>query len=335
LEDNEGYFDTLQATHDGLADRLAELETEHAEIVIERAGDAQLLQDAYDEIVEMRDLISKRDDEKVRVERVIVELQQQLYEADHEIESLTVLAEGCEAKHTEKAEKDQIERCKLELDLRDKQERICELEDLLRAGLETESEVRQLSVMIKTRDERILDLESRQTERQRQLELGDNMLSKKEAETASLSFRMHELVEDKVKLEKDCQAAVRSISAKDTIIGVLRDKLGTAAFEKDEVIAENQLLKASLETKQSAGEEEVRGLKRELELQKRDGAKIEAERKEAVAELERVMQEIKLNNETSDDDKQEAMRKVEEAVAHLEDEKASWEEEREQVGQAV
>jgi chromosome segregation ATPase len=330
LEENEGYFDTLQATHGELADRLAGVDKDYAEILIERAGDAQLLQDAYDETVDMRDAISRRKDEKAEVERANVELQQRLQMLEDEIKCLTLSQQECQTTQVEETERAQAGHSILEQNLRIKDERISELEDLLRAGLQTEGKIRNLSGMIKTRDERILELECRQTERQRQLDENDNMLSDKETEIASLSSKLHELEEGKVKLEKDCEAAIRSISAKDTIIGVLRDKLGTAAFEKDELVAERQMLAADGEQRQKAVEVEVQRLRSELELVKQGHEEAQAERKEAVEELKRVQEEMKLGSKVLDE-KKEALLEVEEAIARLEDERVAWEEEREEV----
>lgn len=334
LEENEGYFDTLQATHDELADRLAEVETEHAEMLIERSGDAHLLQEALDEICQMREVVAKRDDEKAKVERAIVDLQKQLHEAESEVERLDDLAKEHSSQYAASAAEVQRELQSTKEILQSKEERVAELEDLLRAGLERENEIRRLSVMVKTRDERILDLESRQTERQRQLDISDNTVSEKDAEIASLSFRNNELEEDKSRLEKDCRAAVQSISAKDTIIGVLRDKLGVAAFEKDELLASNQLLQAEAEMRRIEKNSTIVELHARLNRMSKEKEELEARK----TDLEREMDRMKRDAETGEvtlREKEGAARACEEAVAQLKDEKAAWEEEREQVSTAM
>ena len=330
MEDNEGYFDTLQATHDELADRLAELETEHAELLIERAGDAQLLQDTHKEIEELSVVIERRDFEERRLRQTIIDLQQQLHEAQAEDTLLHRSVSDREAQHVAAASVVQKEMETITDLLRQKQERVSELEDLLRAGLERENEMRTLTAMVKTRDERILDLEFRQTERQRRLDQSDNAVSDRETEIASLRFKLYELEGDKVKLGRDCVAAVKSISAKDTIIGVLRDKLGAAAFEKDELEADNQMLQAQAATREEGKRDAEAKLRAELEVLRKSILEAEGKREEAELELERA-QQASNTIAAAAEQLEQALLKAEQVAAQIDSDKSAWQEEREEV----
>ena len=79
IEENEGYFQTLQHAHDQLANRLAQLENEHAEVLVERARDATTLFEAQEATGVLERRLHRNDDERGEAEKAIVDLQKSLH----------------------------------------------------------------------------------------------------------------------------------------------------------------------------------------------------------------------------------------------------------------
>lgn len=297
LEQNEEHSATLQSAHDELAEKLVRLEADHVDFIMNRAGDAEAYEKSRKEILELRSTLLHCATELSKAEGAIVELHRELHLVEEQIaqqnvehqQALEAKVEELKASH---AELDQMRR-----DLGERNERVAELEDLLRAGLEREGEIARLSATVMTRDERITELEHRQTERQRVLEQRDELVAGKDVAIAGWKYRVKEVEAEAAKLQKDLKAALQSVTAKDMIIGVLRDKQRTAAYEKDEILAAGLGAEKESERKAQAMRVETEQLRRELE-----GLLLQAE--------------VTKN-----------------AVAELEDEKAEWKEEREEVGQ--
>lgn len=311
----------MQQAHDGLAERLAELETEHAEVLIERGADAATLQDAHDNIRALEMKIKQHGSDRAKAEAAIVELQQNLHAAETELERATVQSAETTQSLSAKAEAAEKELAVVKTLLVNKEERVAELEDLLRAGLEQGDEISRLKAIIKTKDERIIDMQSRQTERQRSLDSTNETVADRDSTIASLHFDL-DAVEGEVKrLERESVAAVKSIAAKDMIIGVLRDKLSTTNFEKDEMIAKSRLDTSKL----AEAQEKVDVLGVELETTRSTLKHCQSE----VDRLQNELTEIMGRAQANADDRRQAM----ESVERLEAERREWEEERASVSQ--
>lgn len=305
LEENEGYFDILQQAHDDLASHLAELETEHAEMLIERAADAQTLQDAHENVRALEDRVKRYEIDRSKAEVAIVELQQQLHHV-----------EGCLDSEREEKKRALGEIEEINNQLEKRNERVAEVEDLLRAGIEREGEIARLNAIIKVKDGRIIELQSRQTARQKSLDSSNEMIAERDSTIASFKYSLEAAESEAKKLEKENLAAVKSIAAKDMIIGVLRDKLSTTNFEKDELIAKSQLDSTKL------GESQIR-----LKTMEEEMTSLIARTEEANAEVQRL--ECQLTGtmrRIGDVAVQE--RQALEATEQLEAERKEWEDER-------
>ena len=263
LEENEGYFDTLQQAHDNLAEKLATLEAEHVDFTRDRARIAEENEEARNEVHQLRSELLRRATERSQVESVIVDLQRELHLAEDK-----VARQRIEHQHVVDAKVRELEGTHSELveirrSLAERDERVAELEDLLRAGLEREGEIARLTAMLKTRDERISELEHRQTERQRSLDERNEVVAGKDVAIAEWKHRVDEGEAEMAKLQKDLKAALQSASTKDMIIGVLRDRQRTAAYQRDEIVAAGLGERQEYEKKQQAMRQELEELRGE------------------------------------------------------------------------
>lgn len=323
LEENEGYFDTLQQAHDELADRLAELETEHAEVLIERKGDAETLQQAHDEVRELKHKVHRHEGDRGKVEAAIVELQGELHRAEAANAILQAELDRVNEIQADIDNRDQTQLSEMMEKLKIKEDRVLELEDLLRDGIERESEFTKLTNTLKAKDERIIDLQNRQTDRQRMLDSLKETIAEKDETIATLTYRVEELDGEKKRLDKEGVAALKSITAKDLIIGVLRDKLSTADYEKDELIAKNRFDEKKAEEKVQKFNDELQRQMGELESSIRAKESVHLE----LESLQQSNEALRLSAERSVREADEAVR----GIQALAEEKAVWESERAEV----
>lgn len=323
LEENEGYFDTLQQAHDELADRLAELEADHAQILIERKVDAETLQQAHDEVQTLKQQLRTHEGDRAKAEAAIVDLQSQLHQRESSNSRLQAQLDAQAKQSDEENVAHQALMTEVLAKLKIKEERVLELEDLLRDGLERESEYNKLVNAVKLKDERIIDLQNRQTDRQRLVDSLREQSAEKDGKIAELAYRLEEIEKEKKRMEKEAIAALKSISAKDLIIGVLRDKLSTADFEKDELIAKNRF-------DHKKADEKIQEM--EVELEKRQEMIVLANEKEEdrarqVAELKASMGFMEIAQKERENELKEATSIIQEYRA----EKTAWENERAEV----
>lgn len=237
MTENEGYFDMLQIAHDDLAERLASLEVEYAqaqervEQLEQEAADARALRK---EVTTPQTQNGRHELEKSAAQSAIVELQASITKAETELAS-------AQDGQTQRSGHYEAVISTLKDELAIQTARVEEVEDLLKIGIEREAELARLTKAIKVKDERIIDLQTRQTQRQQDLSKLRDEAGEKDGRIASLESRLEESEHDIKQADADLKNALRTMNAKESIIAVLRDKLRTINYATDEKIAKGQM----------------------------------------------------------------------------------------------
>ena len=324
MAENEEFFSVLQTAHDDLAARLATLDAQHSELCLERQRDATLLIEVQNERNRLQASVDKhrRTDDLAQI--AISELQCSIVKAE---EKLEVAEENFASRH--QAHADELGR--LEVEIRAKAERVAELEDLLKDGLSREQELAKLRIRIEARDKQLLRMEHVLDETREEADSLRRENDAKGIKVARLENRLTEVEEECEVVRKDWKAALRQNTAKDSIIGVLRDKLQTAGYAADEARAGTATEVARLEKQSKELQAEVGKLRAERaaveERRSADSAKI-MELEAMLLAAEGEQEEIKHTIEEVEAAAEKARR---ESPADFENEREAWSLEKQQV----
>ena len=309
MTENEGYFDALQIAHDDLAQRLGEVEGEHYEMLSQKKQDADTIDGMRVECQALQYRITKQDEEPAEAAHAFAELQRRVLNAETQL-----VAVDQEHVIVLQSYNDQI--AKIQRELRKKTDRVAEVEDLLKVGLERESDLARANDQLKAKDERIVELQRRQTTGQREIEPLEDKLADKDSTLADIRNRLDETRAN----QADLKAALRQLTAKDSIISVLRDKLRTSSYAVDEVIAKEKM--ATREALDRVQELEVEKYNWEDEKQKLE--------KEVIAALVDVNTVTQASEESTKrvEESMDALQGAQKELQYFVDERQWWEEER-------
>ena len=301
----------------------------------ERSDDAKLLIDLQAERDSLKKTVTKHRSTDAKAQEAISELQMTIVESETRLED-------AETAHTARISElaSRIEDLEAAITARD--QKIEDLEEILRDGLEREGEIGRLQKVLASRDRESSHLQHLLNESRDKLSTSRRDVEDREMELAKLQNRLDHSDELVTVTEKDLKAALRQNTAKDSIIGVLRDKLQTASYANDEKVStqatEISVLKAeaaakALEVRQL--EEDVRRrdarvkeLHAEVERQKQEGRSDLAER---IRDLEEEIVAVKADRERLDRraaESEVAARGAVESTAKFEEERRAWEEEK-------
>ena len=277
--ENEEFVAVLQSAHDDLAARLVVLDAQHSELCLERQQDATLLVEIQEERDRLQASVDKhrRTDERAQI--AIIELQCSIIKAEERLESAEEDFSHRQRAHTE-------DLARLEADVEAKGERVAELEDLLKDALSREQELAKLRIRIEARDKQLLRMEHVLDETREEADALRRDTEEKGIKVARQSNQVQEVEEELQVLRKDWKAALRQNTAKDSIIGVLRDKLQTAGYAADEAKAIYTTEIERLKLRIGELDAEVEVLRADRTAAKEDLFVVQAEK---IAELEAAL----------------------------------------------